>query len=284
MLQPPDFSKEFVLVTDTSDVAISAVPHQRVQGDLAPISYYSRLLSPMERCSTYERECLAILFGCEKCRIYLEHKEFYLHCDNLVLCWLLKRVKDVGRLGRWILRLVPFKFRVSHTRGVDNVVADALSRMFEGISEETPVARCASLMESLPLVYSSLEEHQKVDPWSKKVLEDVPINGGQDSKFQISRNLLFYWPKGAKRRRWVVPTSLRSMLLHYFHDTPLSGHLGARKTFTRIAANLWWLQIRNEIFNMCAAVTCVRGRSLPRTLRWVYTPVHRAREPWNGCL
>ena len=70
----------------------------------------------------------------------------------------------MGRLGRWILRLAPFKFRVRHTRGVDNVVADALSRMFEGDRGENPEAMCAGLIQSLPLVYSSLEEHQKGDP------------------------------------------------------------------------------------------------------------------------
>jgi hypothetical protein len=37
----------------------------------------------------------------------------------------------VGRLGRCELRLAPFKFRVRHTRGVDNILADAFSRMFE---------------------------------------------------------------------------------------------------------------------------------------------------------
>ena len=132
VLQIPDFSKEFVLVTDASDLAVSAILHQRVGEGLAPISYYSRLLTVTERkYSTYEKGCLPVIFGCEKCRTYLQHK-FELHCDNLALCWLLKRVKDVGRLGRWILRLAPFKFRVKHTRGVDNVVADALSRMFEG--------------------------------------------------------------------------------------------------------------------------------------------------------
>ena len=60
------------------------------------------LLSPVDaperNYSTYEKECIAVLFGCEKCRSYLEHEEFELHCDNLALCWLLKRVKDVGRL------------------------------------------------------------------------------------------------------------------------------------------------------------------------------------------
>jgi hypothetical protein len=133
VLQLPDFSKDFVLSTDASDFAISAVLQQRVQGDLAPIAYYSRLLTPAERrYSTYEKECLAVLFGCEKCRSYLEHKEFELWCDNLALCWLLRRTRDMGPLGRWILRLTPFKFRVNHTKGVENAVADALSRMFEG--------------------------------------------------------------------------------------------------------------------------------------------------------
>jgi len=93
-----------------------------------------------------------VIFGCEKCRSYLEHKEFELQCDNLALCWLLKRVKDIGRLGRWILRLAPFKFRVKHTRGSDNVVADALSRMFEGTAVEIPEASCAALWQSLPLI------------------------------------------------------------------------------------------------------------------------------------
>jgi hypothetical protein len=100
-------------------------------------------------------------YGCEKCRAYLEHKEFELYCDNLELRWLLKRVKDVSRLGRWILRLYPLKFKVKHTRRVDNLVADALSRMFEGQCPETPELICTGILGSLPLVYSSLLEHQR---------------------------------------------------------------------------------------------------------------------------
>ena len=84
-------------------------------------------------------------FVCERCRSYLEHKEFEFQCVNLALCWLLKRFKDIGQLGRWILRLAPFKFRVKHTRGRDNVVADALSRMLEGTAVEIPEASWAAL-------------------------------------------------------------------------------------------------------------------------------------------
>jgi len=64
VLQAPDFCKEFVLVTNTSDLAVPAVLHQRVDGELAPISYYSRLLTPAEmRYSTYENECLDMVLG-----------------------------------------------------------------------------------------------------------------------------------------------------------------------------------------------------------------------------
>jgi hypothetical protein len=100
---------------DASDCAIFAVTHRWVDGVLAPISYESHLLTMTERkYSTYKKECLAIIFGCAKCHTCLEHKEFEFCCDNLALCWLLKRAEDVGHLGRFILQLVPLKFRVKN--------------------------------------------------------------------------------------------------------------------------------------------------------------------------
>ena len=98
---------------------------------LAPVAFYSNLLGAAERrYNTYEKECLAIVFGCEKASSYLEHKRLELHCDNLALCWIFRNVKDIGRLDRWIVRLVPFKLRIHHAKGTDNVVADS-SQMFE---------------------------------------------------------------------------------------------------------------------------------------------------------
>ena len=91
LLHVPDFSREFVLTTDASNTAVSAVLQQRMESGLVPISYHNRILSSAEKkYSTYEKECLAVLFGLEKCRVYLEHQEFELQCDNLALCWLLK--------------------------------------------------------------------------------------------------------------------------------------------------------------------------------------------------
>ena len=116
---------------DSSDVAISAVLHQRREEGLAPIAFVSRLLTAAEKkYAIHEKECLAVVWGCERFRVYLEHKEFTLHTDNHALSWLLKHVKELGRLGRWILRLAPFKFKVVHTQGKVNVVADCLTRQY----------------------------------------------------------------------------------------------------------------------------------------------------------
>jgi len=192
VLQVPDFGKEFILATDASDLEISAVLNQRVGQNLATLAYYSRLLTPDERnYSTYEKERLAVLFGREKCRSYLKHKEFELHCDNLFLCWLLKRANEIGCLGRWVLRLAPFKFKVRHTRGADNVVADALSRMFAGVCPESPEITWATLLQYLQLVYSPLRSTSCVT-LSVTSLQKILTRQAAAHKFSIHKNLLCF--------------------------------------------------------------------------------------------
>jgi hypothetical protein len=55
LLQIPDFKLDFVLVTDASYFAVSVIFHQRVNGRLVPISYYSRLTAPERKYSTCEK-------------------------------------------------------------------------------------------------------------------------------------------------------------------------------------------------------------------------------------
>jgi hypothetical protein len=146
----------------------------------------------------YEKECLAIVVGCEGARSYLEYKEFELHCGNLALCWLFFcNVKDVRRLGRWILRLEHFKFKVNHTRRVDNVVAES-SRLFEG--QEMEQEGLLAMIQGLPLVYTSLEEHQREDPSCKDLVEALKRGDPTATKFRLHNNLLCYQPIGAKTR------------------------------------------------------------------------------------
>jgi transposase InsO family protein len=273
VLQVPDFEREFVLATDASNLAISAVLNQRVEGKLAPVAYYSRLLNHTERkYSTYEKECLAVLLGCEKARCYLEHKEFELHCDNLALCWLFRNVKDVGRLGRWILRLAPFKFQVHHTRGKENIVPDALSRMFEeqvGTCQEEAVI---ASVQGLPLVYMSLESSQKEDDQCKEIRAGIERGDPVMNKFTVHSKLICYHPRRVGKRRYVVPKQLQPMVIKYYHDSPLAGHLGMFKTWHKVAKNFYWSTLKDDVFqHVRQCELCQRAKPAQNTKEGLHT-------------
>lgn len=163
-LQIPNFHLPFVLQCDASDIGVSSVLNQEVGGKLAPIAFFSRPFSPAERnYSTYEKECLAVVLGCERFRTYLEHKEFVVHSDNEALSWMRRHPRQLGRIGRWLLRLSPFKFKVVHIRGSENVVADCLSRMLE--PPDSPTAQPAvRVLQNLPASFETLKDHQSKDP------------------------------------------------------------------------------------------------------------------------
>ncbi|CAF4321259.1 unnamed protein product, partial [Rotaria magnacalcarata] len=83
----PQFDKPFVLQLDASDVGLSAILAQKlidedgVQREHV-IGYASRTLSSSERnFSATERECLAIVYGCNHFRPYLEGVRFTIVTD-----------------------------------------------------------------------------------------------------------------------------------------------------------------------------------------------------------
>ncbi|PNF41459.1 hypothetical protein B7P43_G13385 [Cryptotermes secundus] len=172
VLQVPDFSKEFVLVCDASDLAESAILNQRCESGLAPIAFAGRLLSGTKRkYLTYEKECLAAVWGCERFRVYLEHKQFVLHTDNQALSWLLKQVRELGRLGRWILRLASFKFTIVHVSGKANVVADCLTCQFEKSTSDQLFS--GLVLQHLPAAFLSIREHQIKDSCCREIYDKI---------------------------------------------------------------------------------------------------------------
>jgi len=79
--QPPvlgmaHFSDKYILQTDASGAALGTVLSQERNGVRQHIAYFSRTLSAQEHkaSSTYELECLAVLFRMEKFRKYIDHR------------------------------------------------------------------------------------------------------------------------------------------------------------------------------------------------------------------
>lgn len=88
-----------------------------------------KLNSAQRNYSVTERECLAAVEAIKKFRCYLELQDFEVITDHSSLVWLMKQPDLSGRLARWVFKLQAYKFSISHRKGIENVVPDALSRI-----------------------------------------------------------------------------------------------------------------------------------------------------------
>ena len=107
VLQSPNFTKPFILQTDTSDRGVGAVLSQpSMNNDIYLVAYFSKKLLPWEeRHSTTEKECLTVKLGIEAFWFYLMGRTFAVQTDHHALIWL-DRLKDTNsRLTRWSLIL-----------------------------------------------------------------------------------------------------------------------------------------------------------------------------------
>lgn len=109
MLSVPDFSKEFVVQADASEVSLGAVLAQIKEGEEHPVLYLSRKLLPTEKnYAIVEKECLAEKWALEMLRYYLLGRKFTLVTDHSPLQWMAKDKETNSRITRWFLSLHPF--------------------------------------------------------------------------------------------------------------------------------------------------------------------------------
>jgi hypothetical protein len=239
----PDFSRRFILQTDASSSAVAAVLLQDFDGFRQHIAYASRTLtSPEKKFSAYELECLTVLFGLEKFRAYVKHVEFDLETDNQALMWCLSHPRQLGRIARWIVRISSFKFVVHHIRGTQNVIADTLSRMYEGM-EPLPVS---PILVEFPMLYDDIGTHQRSDPALCSVIDR--LSSGEDIReYSLAKGILQCKARFDRRPKIVAPQSLVPSLFAFFHVSPAGGHLGIRKTLYKIRQTFIWKGMDSDV-------------------------------------
>lgn len=93
---------------------------------MVPVCYVSSLSECERRYSDTEREAFALVWACERLRLYVYGREFDLVTDHKALEAIYSpRLKPCARNERWVLRLQPYDF---HIPGKNNI-ADSLSRL-----------------------------------------------------------------------------------------------------------------------------------------------------------
>lgn len=236
ILASPDFSKPFIIQTDASDVGLGAVLLQGDGESERVIAYASRALNTAEKnYSATEKECLAVLFGIEKYRPYIEGIKFTVVTDHFALLWLHKLQNPTGRLARWSVRLQQYSFVVEHRKGKFNVVPDALSR--------APIEICT-------VQHISADQ----DKWYHNMLIKVRDNPEKFPDWRIEKEILYKFVANnhnviSNLVEWkrVLLKKERKAIIRQLHDDPSSGHFGIFKTLSRVAETYYWPKMKADI-------------------------------------
>jgi len=152
---------DLILHTDASLTGIGGYLMQRIRGEEHAIAYVSHKFSlPASKWSTIEQEAYAIVYCVLKLETFLLGRPFLIRTDHRNLIFILG--STIPKVVRWRLRLFEYIFSIEHIAGVENVVADHLSRThintFQWTSNDSSTTRVS--MENLFLqVHNSIVGH-----------------------------------------------------------------------------------------------------------------------------
>ena len=125
VLALPDFSLPFTIECDASGVGLGAVLMQNQR----PIAFHSQVLKGKAlHLSTYEKELLALVTAVHKWRPYLLGRPFIIKTDQQSLKYLLEQRIATPAQQKWLTKLLGYLFVVEYKKGIENKVANALSR------------------------------------------------------------------------------------------------------------------------------------------------------------
>ncbi|GFX13885.1 retrovirus-related Pol polyprotein from transposon opus [Trichonephila clavipes] len=256
----PRYPLPFNLFTDASGVGIGAVLQQNPK----PIAFASRTLNKAERNYTVtERECLAVIGSLNKFKTYFGPLPVKVITDHAALTKLTNGKNLSSRMIRWALKLSEFNIEWEHRPGVQNV----LSRNPVDSVEGSQIS-CAALRA---LAINSREQfirEQREDPELGHIYrylknpDDGSVNAivceGWSQDFKLINGLLFYakYFSTLGELRVYIPGCLRKDIMKEFHDLPLSGHLGKRKTYLKLRDTCYFPFMRKYIFEYVS--TCDR--------------------------
>ncbi|KAL6310867.1 hypothetical protein AAG906_027312 [Vitis piasezkii] len=265
IVRAPNWKLPFEVMCDASDLAMGAVLGQREDGKPYVIYYASKTLSEAQRnYTTLEKELLAMSFALDKFRAYLVGSSIVVFTDHSALKYLLTKQDAKARLIRWILLLQEFNLQIRDKKGVENVVADHLSRLV--ISHDS---------HGLPINDDFPEESLmsiEVAPWYSHIANflvtgEVPSEwSAQDKRHFFAKIHAYYWEEP-----FLFKYSIR--ILSHCHDNACGGHFASQKTAMKvIQSGFWWPSLFKDAHSMCKG--CDRCQRLGKLTRRNMMPLN----------
>ncbi|KAJ9561566.1 hypothetical protein OSB04_006726 [Centaurea solstitialis] len=281
----PDWTKPFEIMCDASDWAVGAILGQRKEKIFHSIYYASKTLNNAKiNYTTTEKEFLAVVFAFEKFRSYLMGTKVIIHTDHAAIKYLISKKDAKPRLIRWILLLQEFDLEIVDRKGINNQVADHLSRLEKQDNPEPSTDICETFPDekifsvkqlSVPwfadivnylacgIIPKELNKHarRKLIFDSKKYLWDDPF------LFKICADQMI---------RRCVPMEETTQIIHHCHSGPCGGHFSGSRTAAKILqSGFFWPTLHQDSYSFAKSCNeCQRSENIS----------HRNEMPLNGIL
>ncbi|KAL9960086.1 hypothetical protein ACROYT_G033491 [Oculina patagonica] len=226
---------------DSSDSGMGAALLQEGQ----PVAFASRTFTPTERgYAQIEKECLAIVFACERFNQYIFGREsISVQSDHKPLEAIFTKPLTAApkRLQGMLLRLQKFNLKVGYKKGAELFLADTLSR--------------APLPKFLRISNDGLENIRRLTEADNQLqrLKMTVLQGWPEAKQQSEPLIAEYWTyrdeigvyNGVlyKGDRVIIPTALRKEMIKRIH----ASHQGQQGCLRRAKDALFWPGMSHQI-------------------------------------
>ena len=308
--------------TDASDFAIGCVLSQpSPSGDLHPICFFSRKLSPAElHYPIYDKELLAVVASFKHWRVYAEgaHHAVKVFTDHKNLEYFSTSRTTSRRHSRWAASLATYDFNIVYRKGIQNGKADALSRRPDYKSPPPPSIPILSPSTLPPLlstpisdtpppylaaaIFISPDDHllpaiiqaQAMDPTLSSLISDFLRRPGGESNPALpagspsGRSMTDYSMQGGilyiQGRILIPPTSSTLILsiLKQYHDAPLAGHYGVARTQALIQQYFLWPGLANSVKTyVLSCDACQRNKPVRHAPFDLLSPLSIPSRPWS---
>lgn len=261
VLRLPDFSQPFVIETDASTVGMGAVLMQEGR----PIAYLSKVFSIRKRgLSVYEKKLLALVLAVESGAIISLAITLSSKTDHQSLKFLLEQKLHNSLQYKWLSKLLGLDYEIHYKKGVENKVADGLSRRTEAESSGVHLAvltgcpsrpRLTSAVQ--PEWVQQIELSYATDATCQQIITQLLLDPTSQPEYQYVNGIL------KKNNRIVVGSfmKIRRQLIEAMHTSPLGGHSGQNACYHRMKLLFSWPLLKQDMIQVIRnCVTCQKNK------------------------